>query len=82
MGPIRDARRQQTHHGNWKVKEVSSLPIPKRNRWTPKVKPGCITCKIRKVKCDDEQKPYCRRCVSTGRKCDEYAPPRPPLPKS
>ncbi|TAQ83901.1 hypothetical protein B7494_g7782 [Chlorociboria aeruginascens] len=34
---------------------------------------GCITCKIRRVKCGEE-KPFCRRCTSTGRKCDGYAP--------
>ncbi|KAI0888499.1 uncharacterized protein GGS22DRAFT_156029 [Annulohypoxylon maeteangense] len=39
-----------------------------------KVRTGCLTCKIRKVKCD-ESKPHCHRCVSTGRKCDGYAPP-------
>ncbi|KAI0601009.1 hypothetical protein F4775DRAFT_476225 [Biscogniauxia sp. FL1348] len=38
-----------------------------------KVRTGCLTCKIRKVKCD-EGKPSCHRCVSTGRKCDGYAP--------
>ncbi|RAH48921.1 Zn(II)2Cys6 transcription factor domain-containing protein [Aspergillus brunneoviolaceus CBS 621.78] len=32
---------------------------------------GCITCKIRRVKCD-EQRPECNRCVSTGRTCDGY----------
>ncbi|KAI5919640.1 hypothetical protein F4810DRAFT_686400 [Camillea tinctor] len=37
-----------------------------------KVRTGCLTCKIRKVKCD-EGKPACHRCVSTGRKCDGYA---------
>ncbi|RGP79391.1 transcriptional regulatory [Fusarium longipes] len=36
-----------------------------------KVKTGCITCRIRRVKCD-EDKPNCRRCTSTGRKCDGY----------
>src|ERR1700712_3835315 len=33
---------------------------------------GCLSCKARKVKCD-EDKPVCRRCLSTGRKCDGYA---------
>lgn len=33
---------------------------------------------IRRVKCDEE-KPYCRRCVSTGRKCDGYI--NAPLPR-
>jgi hypothetical protein len=32
---------------------------------------GCITCKIRKVKCD-ELHPACKRCLTTGRKCDGY----------
>ncbi|KAI1164439.1 hypothetical protein F5B18DRAFT_252820 [Nemania serpens] len=36
-----------------------------------KVRTGCLTCKIRKVKCD-EGKPSCLRCKSTGRKCDGY----------
>ncbi|KAH9205607.1 hypothetical protein DL95DRAFT_265076, partial [Leptodontidium sp. 2 PMI_412] len=37
----------------------------------PKVSTGCKTCKIRRVKCD-EAKPACKRCSSTGRKCDGY----------
>ncbi|KAJ5175423.1 uncharacterized protein N7482_001300 [Penicillium canariense] len=36
-----------------------------------RVKTGCKTCKIRRVKCD-ENRPACRRCVSTGRVCDGY----------
>ncbi|KAK7926729.1 hypothetical protein PG985_003727 [Apiospora marii] len=36
-----------------------------------KVKSGCRTCKIRKVKCD-EGRPACQRCISTGRVCDGY----------
>ncbi|KAL8396347.1 hypothetical protein RB594_004668 [Gaeumannomyces avenae] len=40
-----------------------------------KVKTGCRTCKIRKVKCD-EQRPACVRCTSTGRSCDGYEGPR------
>ncbi|KAF5008251.1 hypothetical protein FDECE_5449 [Fusarium decemcellulare] len=38
-----------------------------------KVRTGCLTCKARKVKCD-EAKPKCNRCVTTGRKCDGYLP--------
>ncbi|KAI0201657.1 hypothetical protein F4808DRAFT_108320 [Astrocystis sublimbata] len=38
-----------------------------------KVRTGCLTCKIRKVKCDEE-KPHCKRCTGTGRKCDGYPP--------
>ncbi|KAK2012349.1 hypothetical protein LZ32DRAFT_605572 [Colletotrichum eremochloae] len=38
----------------------------------PKVRTGCLTCKSRKVKCD-EAKPACVRCTSTGRRCEGYA---------
>ncbi|KAK2780559.1 C6 zinc finger domain-containing protein [Colletotrichum kahawae] len=36
-----------------------------------RVKSGCKTCKIRRVKCD-EKRPACQRCLSTGRTCDGY----------
>ncbi|KAF2722659.1 hypothetical protein K431DRAFT_283797 [Polychaeton citri CBS 116435] len=42
----------------------------------PKVRTGCTTCKIRRVKCD-ETKPACTKCTSTGRKCDGYVEPQP-----
>ncbi|QKX63504.1 uncharacterized protein TRUGW13939_10675 [Talaromyces rugulosus] len=38
----------------------------------PKVRTGCLTCKKRKVKCD-EARPYCNRCIATSRKCDGYS---------
>ncbi|OLN80978.1 Transcriptional regulatory protein moc3-like protein 12 [Colletotrichum chlorophyti] len=41
---------------------------------TSRVKTGCTTCKIRRVKCD-EARPFCTRCLSTGRKCDGYVAP-------
>jgi hypothetical protein len=31
--------------------------------------------RIRRIKCD-ERKPACLKCISTGRRCDGYAPPR------
>ncbi|KAL1795837.1 hypothetical protein ACET3X_006061 [Alternaria dauci] len=46
---------------------------PRQRAWKPKARSGCKTCKIRKVKCDEE-KPACRRCTSTGRTCDGYDP--------
>ncbi|EGY14678.1 hypothetical protein VD0002_g8339 [Verticillium dahliae] len=39
-----------------------------------RVKTGCVTCKIRRIKCD-EARPACRRCVTTGRACDGYSTP-------
>ncbi|OHE91708.1 C6 zinc finger protein [Colletotrichum orchidophilum] len=41
---------------------------------TQRVKTGCTTCKIRRIKCD-EARPSCARCISTGRKCDGYVLP-------
>ncbi|KUJ19427.1 uncharacterized protein LY89DRAFT_716937 [Mollisia scopiformis] len=56
-------------------------PVPKRTRkiHAPKVRTGCITCKIRRVKCD-ETKPACLRCIKWGGDCDGYAskPSQPP----
>lgn len=37
-----------------------------------KTRTGCVTCKIRRIKCD-EAKPACTRCTSTGRVCDGYS---------
>lgn len=34
-----------------------------------KSKLGCLTCRTRKVKCD-ETTPVCRRCSTTGRRCE------------
>lgn len=36
-----------------------------------KVRTGCLTCKVRRKKCD-ETRPACDRCTSTGRRCDGY----------
>lgn len=37
-----------------------------------KARTGCLTCRARKVKCD-EFKPSCRRCTTSGRTCGGYA---------
>ncbi|KAL4773535.1 hypothetical protein BDW60DRAFT_215895 [Aspergillus nidulans var. acristatus] len=43
----------------------------------PKVRTGCLTCKQRRVKCD-EGKPGCQNCERTGRRCEGYPPGRAP----
>ncbi|RMZ82982.1 hypothetical protein DV737_g1778, partial [Chaetothyriales sp. CBS 132003] len=54
------------------IMEVVVADKLKRTRKThSKVRTGCVTCKIRRKKCD-EAKPFCNRCTSTGRKCDGY----------
>ncbi|KAH8586807.1 hypothetical protein B0O99DRAFT_643560 [Bisporella sp. PMI_857] len=45
-----------------------------------KVRTGCVTCKLRHLKCDEE-KPACRRCRHDHRICDGYNfPNQPPRP--
>ncbi|KAI0470767.1 hypothetical protein GGR56DRAFT_682753 [Xylariaceae sp. FL0804] len=41
----------------------------------PKVRTGCISCKRRHVKCDEE-KPSCAECDRIGIMCEGYAPPK------
>ncbi|KAF2018626.1 hypothetical protein BU24DRAFT_488718 [Aaosphaeria arxii CBS 175.79] len=46
--------------------------VKKRTRAThAKVRTGCHTCKVRRVKCD-EQRPACQKCLTTGRTCEGY----------
>ncbi|KAH7336354.1 hypothetical protein BKA65DRAFT_32566 [Rhexocercosporidium sp. MPI-PUGE-AT-0058] len=46
----------------------------RRRAKKPKVKTGCVTCKIRRVKCD-ETRPQCLRCQKFGEGyCDGYEP--------
>ncbi|KAE9366939.1 hypothetical protein N431DRAFT_487398 [Stipitochalara longipes BDJ] len=69
----------------------TSKDSKRKRRGGPKVKSGCLTCKVRRVKCD-ERKPICKRCVRFGVQCDGYATkpviktavhmgPRPLVPK-
>ncbi|KAF2668872.1 hypothetical protein BT63DRAFT_374429 [Microthyrium microscopicum] len=50
---------------------VAEKPIVKSRT---KVKTGCATCRVRKIKCD-EKRPFCQKCVKTGRTCDGYESP-------
>ncbi|KAE9375156.1 hypothetical protein N431DRAFT_334397 [Stipitochalara longipes BDJ] len=47
---------------------------------TSKVKTGCLTCKTRHIKCDEE-KPSCTKCTSTARTCS-YPTPKVIVPSS
>ncbi|CZR61401.1 uncharacterized protein PAC_11297 [Phialocephala subalpina] len=37
----------------------------------PKSKGGCLTCKRRRIKCD-ERRPFCQRCTRFGHQCQGY----------
>ena len=56
---------------NREAKHTSCKRSRRRAQGVSKVKTGCTTCKIRRVKCD-ENRPSCTRCISSGRKCDGY----------
>ena len=48
------------------------VTLPKRTRLNVRQsKDGCITCRARKVKCD-ETKPTCLRCHRAGKTCEGY----------
>ncbi|KAL5084307.1 hypothetical protein Trisim1_012108 [Trichoderma cf. simile WF8] len=53
------------------VMEAAKVMKTNRPQNRRRVKTGCLTCKKRRVKCD-EARPSCERCVSTGRVCDGY----------
>jgi hypothetical protein len=46
--------------------------MPERKR---RVKTGCLTCRQRRVKCD-ERRPSCQRCEAANISCDGYERPR------
>ncbi|KAJ7496014.1 hypothetical protein B0H11DRAFT_2227009 [Mycena galericulata] len=62
----------QLHHGPHHTHEVSPQPrqeptTRKRPKYT-RSKTGCLTCRVKKIKCD-EAKPSCMRCTHGQRDC-------------
>ncbi|KAL3455050.1 hypothetical protein BJX64DRAFT_91207 [Aspergillus heterothallicus] len=51
--------------------EPSSSITAKRQLRKPKSRSGCRTCRLRRVKCD-ETPVACKRCITSGFKCDGY----------
>ncbi|CZR59081.1 uncharacterized protein PAC_08973 [Phialocephala subalpina] len=43
----------------------------RQRKRTPRSRNGCLTCKIRHLKCGEER-PICRRCLDDGMECDGY----------
>lgn len=57
----------------YRLISTRSLDKPKHFRTsTPKVRTGCITCKKRRVKCD-EARPHCLKCLKGRGHCEGYA---------
>lgn len=40
----------------------------RRKRFAPKSRSGCLICRARRIKCDEEQ-PSCRRCIKANHDC-------------
>jgi hypothetical protein len=58
--------------------QASSAPpsaLKRHKRYAPKVRTGCLTCKKRRVKCD-ETKPKCLKCLNSDYQCDGYSVPK------
>ncbi|OIW31917.1 hypothetical protein CONLIGDRAFT_667736 [Coniochaeta ligniaria NRRL 30616] len=53
---------------------TTKQPVNMTEKAKKRTRTGCITCKIRRVKCD-ETKPSCNRCLAQKRICDGYPPP-------
>ncbi|KAI1143744.1 hypothetical protein F5Y05DRAFT_5145 [Hypoxylon sp. FL0543] len=47
---------------------MTAPSVPRIRARRPKVRSGCVTCKSRRVKCD-EQRPVCRRCQKSWLPC-------------
>ncbi|KAF2762197.1 hypothetical protein EJ05DRAFT_507770 [Pseudovirgaria hyperparasitica] len=54
--------------------ESDSGNFVRKRRYATRVRTGCGTCRIRRVKCD-EGRPHCMNCSSTGRICEGYTAP-------
>ncbi|ATY59316.1 Zn(II)2Cys6 transcription factor [Cordyceps militaris] len=50
---------------------------PRRKRFAPRTRTGCLTCRTRRIKCD-EARPACQRCISAWRPCEGYHLPAVP----
>ncbi|KAI0392806.1 hypothetical protein F5Y17DRAFT_336956 [Xylariaceae sp. FL0594] len=57
---------------------MTKLKGERKRAYRPKTRSGCLTCKIRRIKCD-EARPDCLRCTSTGRSCDGYVSTSAPI---
>ncbi|KAJ3490882.1 hypothetical protein NLG97_g5699 [Lecanicillium saksenae] len=50
---------------------------PRQKVWATRARTGCLTCRVRHVKCD-ETRPECRRCLRGKKVCQGYTLPAPP----
>ncbi|KAI1024893.1 hypothetical protein LB504_009690 [Fusarium proliferatum] len=58
----------------WQLSMDQSTASPASSRRRQKLRSGCVTCKKRKLKCD-EAEPACTRCVKSNLLCPGYKRP-------
>ncbi|KAH6884569.1 hypothetical protein B0T10DRAFT_608870 [Thelonectria olida] len=58
------------------MSETATQSVQSPNRKKVRSKNGCLTCRIRKVKCD-ERRPVCQRCTNRPVKCEWLEPGKP-----
>lgn len=51
-----------------------TIPLVRKRARHAKVRSGCLTCKARRIKCD-EARPSCAKCISAGKQCAGYEGP-------
>lgn len=50
------------------TKRAQNTGRGRKKRWAPKARTGCLMCRTRRVKCD-ENKPFCYTCQRLGHEC-------------
>lgn len=76
--PDSEARNMGLYEGPYTPEQrkdgiVQSDPKKRKRVFSNRTKTGCLTCRRRKKKCD-EQKPECQNCIKGGFVCSGYQP--------
>jgi len=58
-----------------RLERVPGQPPVRRKKPHSKSRNGCVTCKLRRIKCDETQ-PACLNCSRSRRDCGGYSPPK------
>ncbi|GJN87041.1 maltose acetyltransferase [Purpureocillium lilacinum] len=61
----------------WQGSSFQHGPNKRKRNFSKRTKTGCLTCRMRKKKCD-EQRPKCNNCIRVGLLCAGYPPQRGP----
>lgn len=49
----------------------AEIKLARQKKWATKVRSGCLTCRARRVKCD-ETRPACQQCIRSKKQCKGY----------